>query len=106
MVKTTGFLARGLILAIALLLARILVLLVPRQKGEGMPRHIIQQTKRAPGRLHGSLSNPDRDMQALLIALRPPTTSAALNALRRAFPHVPLSQRVSACEAYARAMSD
>lgn len=42
------------------------------------------------------------DMEKLLERVAPASSSAALNALRRAFPHVPLDERVRACEAYAR----
>ncbi len=46
------------------------------------------------------------DMQHLLEDLEPATASAALNALRKAFPHIPLCERVSACEAYAKNFRD
>ncbi len=42
------------------------------------------------------------DMQKLLEQAAPASASAALNALRRAFPDSPLDERVRACEAYAR----
>ncbi len=46
------------------------------------------------------------DMQHLLEDLDPATTSAALNILQKAFPHIPLCERVSACEAYAKNIRD
>jgi|GEM_PF-4470186 len=46
------------------------------------------------------------DMQSLLEALEPATASAALNALSKAFPHIPLCERVSACDAYAKSFRD
>lgn len=42
------------------------------------------------------------DMQDLLERMAPGSASAALSALRRAFPNVPLQDRVRACEAYAQ----
>ncbi len=42
------------------------------------------------------------DMQDLLERVAPASASAALSALRRAFPNVPLQERVRACEAYAQ----
>ncbi len=45
------------------------------------------------------------DMQDLLEQMAPASASAALSALRRVFPNVPLKERVQACEAYARRVS-
>ena len=43
-----------------------------------------------------------KEMQRLLEAIEPPSSSAALNALRRAFPESPLPARMSAYDAYVR----
>ena len=42
------------------------------------------------------------DMRTFLERIKPATSSAALSTLRKAFPHVPLKDRVTACEAYSR----